>query len=265
RWSPELLAAAGIFERQLGPLVEPGRLRGQIRGLDTEVVSVGSHDTASAFVGAPLTSGDSACISLGTWGLVGLELPAPVLTEAAFTANFTNELGVDGRVRFLRNVMGLWVLQECLREWGRDDLPTLLDEAALLPTGPVVDLSSLLAPGDMPARVQALAGAPLEPVALVRCVVDSLVEALARTVEEAGALADKEVDVVHVVGGGAQNALLCRLLATAVGRPVLAGPVEATALGNVLVQARAIGTLEGPLEELRALVRRTARVVRYDP
>jgi rhamnulokinase len=157
------------------------------------------------------------------------------------------------------------VLQECLREWGRDDLPTLLDEAALLPTGPVVDLSSLLAPGDMSARVQALAGAPLEPVALVRCVVDSLVEALARTVEEAGALADKEVDVVHVVGGGAQNALLCRLLATAVGRPVLAGPVEATALGNVLVQARAIGTLQGPLEELRALVRRTARVVRYDP
>jgi rhamnulokinase len=265
QWSPELLAAAGISERQLGPLVEPGRLRGRIRGLDTQVVAVGSHDTASAFVGAPLTSGDSACISLGTWGLVGVELPAPVLTEAAFAANFTNELGVDGRVRFLRNVMGLWVLQECLREWGRVDLPTLLDEAALLPTGPVIDLSSLLAPGDMPARVQALAGGPLEPVALVRCVVDSLVEALARTVEEAGALADKEVDVVHVVGGGAQNALLCRLLATAVGRPVLAGPVEATALGNVLVQARAIGTLQGPLEELRALVRRTARVVRYDP
>jgi rhamnulokinase len=264
-WSPELLLAAGISEGQLAPLVEPGQGRGQIRDIGTEVVTVGSHDTASAFVGAPLSSPDSVCISLGTWGLVGLELPAPVLTTEAFDANFTNELGVDGRIRFLRNVMGLWVLQECLREWDRDDLPALLDQAATLPPGPVVDLSSLLAPGDMPARVRALAGADLDAAALVRCIIDSLVDALARTVAEAATLAGREVDVVHVVGGGARNALLCRLLATAVGRPVLAGPVEATALGNVLVQARAVGTLSGPLEELRGLVRRTAQIVRYDP
>ena len=263
QWSPELLAAAGVSARQLAPLVEPGQPRGRVNGVD--VVTVGSHDTASAFVGTPLTSSDSVCISLGTWGLVGLELDKPVLTAEAFEANFTNELGVDGRVRFLRNVMGLWVLQECLRAWGRDDLPALLEQAATLPPGPVVDLSSLLAPGDMPARVQALVGAELEPPSLVRCIIDSLVDALARTVAEAAALAGREVDVVHVVGGGAQNALLCRLLAAAVGRPVLAGPVEATALGNVLVQARAVGTLSGPLEELRELVRRTSQVVRYDP
>jgi rhamnulokinase len=265
QWSPELLLAAGTSERQLAPLVEPGQPRGQIRGLGTEVVTTGSHDTASAFVGTPLTSSKSICISLGTWGLVGLELPAPVLSAKAFEANFTNELGVDGRVRFLRNVMGLWVLQQCLSEWGRDDLPVLLEHAAALPPGPVVDLFPLLAPGDMPARVQFLAGAELEPAALVRCVIDSLVDALARTVAQAAALAGGEVDVVHVVGGGAQNALLCQLLATAAGLPVLAGPVEATALGNVLVQARAVGTLDGTLEELRELVRRTARIVRYDP
>jgi rhamnulokinase len=263
QWSPELLAAAGVSEEQLPPLVEPGVIRGRVNGI--EAVTVGSHDTASAFVGAPLTSSDSVCISLGTWGLVGLELPTPVLTAEAFDANFTNELGVDGRVRFLRNVMGLWVLQECLRHWKRNDLAILLDEAATLPPGPVIDLSTLLAPGDMPARVQALAGAELEPAQLVRCVIDSLVRALADTVAEAAALAGKEVDVVHVVGGGAQNALLCQALATAVGLPVLAGPVEATALGNVLVQARAVGTLSGSLEDLRELVRRTAQVVRYDP
>ncbi|MDX6216733.1 MAG: rhamnulokinase [Frankiales bacterium] len=265
QWSPELLAAAGVCEGQLGPLVEPGQLRGSIRGLRTDVVAVGSHDTASAFVGAPLTSPDSICISLGTWGLVGFELPAPVLTPEAFAANFTNELGVDGRVRFLRNVMGLWVLQECLREWRRHDLAALLEQAAARPRGPVVALDSLLAPGDMPARVCTLAGAQLDQVGVVRCVVDSLVDALARTVAEAAGLAAREVDAVHVVGGGAQNALVCQLLATALGLPVLAGPVEATALGNVLVQARAIGTLHGTLEDLRALVRRTFRVVRYDP
>lgn len=265
RWSPELLAAAGIREAQLGPLVEPGQCQGPIRGLMTEVVAVGSHDTASAFVGAPLTSPDSLCISLGTWGLVGFELPEPVLTAEAYAANFTNELGVDGRVRFLRNVMGLWVLQECLRDWARADLAALLDQAAARARGPVIELDTLLAPGDMPARVCALAGVPLDPVAVVRCVVDSLVAALTRTVAEAARLAAREVDVVHVVGGGARNALLCQLLATATGLPVLAGPVEATALGNILIQARTVGTLSGGLEDLRALVGRSFPVVRYDP
>ena len=265
RWSPELLAACGATASQLGPLVSPGEVRGSFDG--TPVVAVGSHDTASAFVGAPLSSRSAVCISLGTWGLVGVELDAPVLTEAAFAANFTNELGVDGRVRFLRNVVGLWVLQESLREWGSADLAGLLAEAATLPAGPLVDLDdpSLLPPGGMPARVDALAGRALSPAELVRCVVDSLVAALARTVTEALSLTGLSAEVVHVVGGGSQNALLCQSLATTLGLPVLAGPVEATALGNALVQARSAGTVKGSLEDLRELVRRTHALTRYEP
>ena len=256
-------AWSGLAPALLGELVQPGAVRGEWQGVP--VVAVGSHDTASAYVGAPLSSG-SAVISLGTWGLVGLELAEPVLTEQVFAASFTNELGVDGTVRFLRNVSGLWVLQQCLADWGRGDLVGLLQQAAEHPALPLIDIDdpSLLPPGDMPARVAALGG-PTEPVAVVRCLVDSLVEALAGTVEEAGSLAGQSISVVNVVGGGSQNALVCQGLASRLGLPVLAGPVEATALGNVLVQARALGTLEGGLDDLRALVRRTQSVVRYDP
>ncbi|MCW2544343.1 MAG: carbohydrate kinase [Frankiales bacterium] len=271
-WSPEVLAAVGVSEAQLGPLVQPGTPRGSFHGVD--VIAVGSHDTASAFVGAPLTSNRSVCISLGTWGLVGLELADPILTEGVRAANVTNELGVDGRVRFLRNVPGLWLLQECLREWGggADLLELLLEEAADIPAQVPFDLDddALLAPGDMPARLTAhIAACGLRPARrrahLVRYILDSLAEALASTVEVVTALASVEPDVVHVVGGGARNALLCRLLAQRTGLVVLAGPVEATAVGNALVQARAVGTLSGGLEDLRQLVRRTTEVVRYEP
>jgi rhamnulokinase len=151
-----------------------------------------------------------------------VELDAPVLSAASRDANFTNELGVDGRVRYLRNVMGLWLLQESMRGWGigEQDLEMLLAAAARLPRGAVFDVDDprLLPPGDMPA-----------------------------------------------VGGGAQNALLCQLLADEAGLPVIAGPVEATAIGNLLVQARAYGTLTGDLDELRRLVRETQLLTRYEP
>jgi rhamnulokinase len=267
-WSEQVLKAVQLAPGQAGRLVLPGDHRGRVRDIDgvtPEVIAVGSHDTASAFVGAPLTAG-SVCISLGTWGLVGLELAEPVLTEAAYAANFTNELGVDGTVRFLRNVSGLWVLQQCLADWGRTDLVELLAAAAGHPAAPLIDIDdpSLVAPGDMPGRVAALGG-PTEPVAVVRCLVDSLVAALARTVTEAGALAGQGIEAVHVVGGGSQNQLVCAGLARALGVPVLAGPAEATALGNVLVQARAHGTLSGSLEDLRDLVRRTQVMQRFEP
>jgi rhamnulokinase len=219
----------------------------------------------------------AAYISLGTWGLVGLELEQPVLTEESRAANFTNELGVDGRIRYLRNVMGLWLLQESLRTWAATgapgDLPTLLQAAADLPPGgPVVDVDDprFLPPGDMPSRIRELvreggAAAPEGPVAVVRCIVDSLAGALARAVRDAARLAGREVEVVHVVGGGAQNALLCQLTADACGLPVVAGPVEATAIGNVLVQARAVGTLPGDVDRLRALVRQTQVVRSFAP
>ena len=236
------------------------------------VVAVGSHDTASAVVGVPAADEPFAYISSGTWSLVGLELAAPVLSEDARLADFTNETGVDGTIRFLRNVMGLWVLSECVREWD-EELPALLAAAAEAPAlRTVVDIDDvrLLPPGDMPARVAALAAEAGEPTtettaAMTRCVLDSLALAYRRQVRTACRLAGREISVVHVVGGGAHNDLLCRLTADACGLPVLAGPTEAAALGNVLVQARALGADLPDLAAMRALIRRTHDVRRHDP
>jgi rhamnulokinase len=241
------------------------------------VTAVGSHDTASAVVGVPAEGQRAAYVSCGTWSLVGVELERPVRTAESRQANFTNEVGVDGRIRYLRNVMGLWLLQESLRTWRRaglpGDLPALLGAAAELPAGgPMVDPDdpAFLPPGDMPARILAACrerGQP-EPdgqAGLVRCILDSLAAAYARTVGDVERLTGRQIEVVHLVGGGARNTLLCELTAAACGLPVLAGPVEATALGNVLVQARAHGTIHGDLDTLRALIRATQPIHRHDP
>ena len=268
-WATGLMAKADVDPALFPELREPGTVIGEADG--TPVIAVGSHDTASAVVGVPADHERFAYISCGTWSLVGVELDAPVLTEASREANFTNELGVDGTVRYLRNVMGLWLLQECVREWGADTA-SLLAEAAKLPKGAVVDPDDpvFLPPGDMPARIAAAcerSGLPVpeDRPAMVRCVVDSLADAHRRAVEDAQSLSGKAVDVVHIVGGGARNALLCQLTADACGLPVVAGPVEATAIGNVLVQARALGALDGDLTRLRALIRATQPVTRYQP
>jgi rhamnulokinase len=283
RWADDLVALAGVRPSLLPPVHEAGTVVGALRpsvatatGLHgVRLTSVGTHDTASAVVGVPASDECFAYVVCGTWGLVGVELERPVLTQEALAAGFTNERGVDGRIRFLHNVMGLWVLQGCLADWGlgNADLPVLLEGAgALPPGGPVVDVDDpvFLSPGPMVDRLHAAcdrAGRrpPVERFEVVRCVLDSLASAFAGSVRDAARLSGREVDVVHLVGGGAQNRLLCQLTADACGLPVLAGPVEATALGNVLVQARSAGTLTGGLEDLRALVRRTHDVVRYAP
>lgn len=286
-WAPDLLDFAGVPRSLLAQVHPPGQVLADLRrdirertGLTAQLTSVGSHDTASAVVAVPAADERFAYIACGTWGLVGVELESPVLTTASRQANFTNERGVDGRTRYLRNTMGLWVLQGCLAEWdesenGSDarDLDTLLAMASQRPAGgPVVDIDdqAFIPPGPMVTRVReacerAGVPSPRTPDAVVRCVLDSLALAFARAVDDAMRLSGRDVDVVHLVGGGARNALLCQLSADACGRPVLAGPVEATALGNVLVQARAHGQVTGPLEDLRNLVRRTYDVVRYDP
>jgi rhamnulokinase len=285
-WAIALAARVDVSPSLLPPLREPGDLVGRLllhvadeTGLDaaTPVVAVGSHDTASAVVGVPFEHPRRAAyVSSGTWSLVGVELDEPVLTEEARLANFTNEGGVDSTIRFLRNVSGLWVLSESLRVWGLDaagDLATLLTEAeAVHPFGPVVDLDEpqFLPPGDMPGRVEAACRAtgqqpPGTRAALVRCLLESLALAYRRTVRQAAALSGQDVEVVHVVGGGSRNDLLCRLTADACGVPVLAGPVEAAALGNVLVQARAFGADLPDLAAMRSLVRRTQVVRRFEP
>jgi rhamnulokinase len=281
-WSADVARRVGIDPHLFAPLIEAGERIGDVAphvladtGLTgpVPVIAVGSHDTASAVVGVPAEGERFAFISCGTWSLVGVELPAPVLTEASRAANFSNELGVDGTVRYLRNVMGLWLLQECLRAWPDTDLHTVLDEAAAAPAfAAVVDAGApeFLAPDRMPERIadacRRLGQAPpAGRAATVRCVLESLALAHRRVVRQAAALSGREVDVVHVVGGGSRNALLCQLTADACGLPVVAGPVEATALGNVLVQARALGALHGDLAALRALLRATQPLTRYEP
>jgi rhamnulokinase len=281
-WAAELTARLDVSDGLLTPLVEPGTVVGALRehvlaetGLTgpVPVVAVGSHDTASAVVGVPAATRNFAYVATGTWSLVGVELDAPVLTEASRAANFSNELGVDGTVRYLRNVMGLWLLQECLREWGDPDLTALLDAAAAEPAlAAVVDAGdpAFIPPGDMPARIRDACARTGQPppstrAAIVRCVVDSLALAHQRAVRQAADLSGRQVDVVHVVGGGARNRLLCQLTADACGLPVVAGPVEAAAYGNALVQARALGALSGGLPELRAVVRSSTELVRYEP
>lgn len=277
QWSaPALVAASRAAGREVGsllaPLVEPGTVLGPLAadlaaelGLDgTQCVAVGSHDTASAVAAVPMGDPTTAAyISSGTWSLVGLELDAPVLTEASRAANVTNELGVAGTVRYLRNVAGLWLLQESMRTWREQGRPQqlgpLLAAAEAVPgLRTVVDVDDpvFTPPGDVPARIAALARATGQPVpegppATTRCILDSLALAYRRAVRAVAATAGRDVSVLHVVGGGSRNALLCRLTASATGLPVLAGPDEGTAVGNLLVQAWAAGEL-GPTSDARA-------------
>lgn len=285
RWDDELVAALGLPRALLPALIAPGERIGELLpsvqavvGGAAPVVAVGSHDTASAVVAVPMRADAAAYISCGTWGLVGVEVAHPVLTPAVRAANVTNEGGVDGRVRLLHNVMGLWILSESVRGWSRGgeelDLGTLLAAAAQVPASaaPVFDVDDprFLAPGDIPARIDAWCdehgvAPPRTRAAYVRAIVESLAQAFADAVATTSRLGGVDVRTVHLVGGGALNELLCQRTADRCGLPVVAGPVEATALGNILVQARTAGMITGELEELRDLVARTQQLRRYEP
>ncbi|GAA1955648.1 rhamnulokinase [Agromyces allii] len=285
-WDDELIERLGLPASVFAPIVSPGDSLGALRTsvaeqlgapAGVEVVAVGSHDTASAVVAVPMDPESAAYISCGTWGLVGVELEHPVTTDAARDANFTNEAGVDGRVRFLHNVMGLWLLSESVRWWERDgeaiDLTQLLAAAASV-TAPVsvfdADDPRFMAPGDLPGRIAEWCAehgvpAPQTRAEFARSIIESLAEAFAATVRQASVLSGVDVETIHIVGGGALNELLCRRTADRSGLPVLAGPVEATAIGNVLVQARAQGFVDGDLVSLRALVSAAFTPRRYEP
>ncbi|MBA8815145.1 rhamnulokinase [Microbacterium halimionae] len=285
-WDDALIARLGLPRGILPPLIAPGETLGALlpevaaalgARPDAAVTAIGSHDTASAVVAVPMQADAAAYISCGTWGLVGVEVARPVLTPEALAANFTNEGGVDGRVRLLHNVMGLWVLSEAVRTWERAghtiDLPTLLDSAEEV-SGPIpvfdVNDPRFLAPGDMPGRIDQWFAEhdttpPRTRAEYARSIVESLAQAFADAALEAGRLGGVDVRTIHIVGGGSLNELLCQRTADRAGMPVLAGPVEATALGNVLVQARAAGIISGSLESLRDLVARTHAPRRFAP
>jgi sugar (pentulose or hexulose) kinase len=277
-WATGLIEKAGLPPRIFPPLRRPGEVIGPILGPNgpgspLPLIAVGSHDTASAVAGVPAEAPGFAYISSGTWSLAGVELDAPVLTPASRAANFTNETGIDGTIRYLRNVMGLWLLQESLRAWPGASLGSLLDEAARLPSLRFVidpDDPVFLPPGDMAGRIAAWLGdrgeaVPAGPAETVRCILDSLALAYRRAIAEAQSLSGRHADVVHVVGGGARNELLCQLTADATGLPVIAGPAEATCFGNVLVQARALGAAPGDLAGMRALIRSTQPLRSFAP
>jgi rhamnulokinase len=280
-WATDLLGQLGLPQRVLPALRHPGdpagtllpEVAGEIGLPDTvPVTAVASHDTASAVAAVPAAGDRFAYISCGTWSLVGVELAGPVLSDESRTANFTNEAGVDGTIRYLRNVMGLWLLQESLRAWGSPDLGSLLAAATEVPALRCVvdpDAPEFLPPGDMPGRIAAYCDrtgqpAPASRAETVRCIVDSLALGHRAALRQAMSLSGREVDVIHLVGGGSRNELLCRLTADACGLPIVAGPAEATALGNVLVQARAFGIVKD-LAEMRDLVARTQRLRRFEP
>jgi sugar (pentulose or hexulose) kinase len=281
-WAIGLIRQAGLPPRIFPPLRRPGDVIGPITGpngvgSELPLIAVGSHDTASAVAGVPAGGPDFAYISSGTWSLAGVELGAPVLTEESRAANFTNETGVDGTVRYLRNVTGLWLLQESLRGWALSapgaSLESLLGEAARLPPLRFVvdpDDPVFLPPGDMPGRIAAWLAvrgeaAPAGPAETVRCILDSLALAYRRAITQAQALSGRHADVVHIVGGGSRNALLCQLTADATGLPVVAGPAEATCFGNVLVQARTLGAAPGDLAGMRALIRSAEPLRAFSP
>jgi rhamnulokinase len=283
-WSQGLVQAFGLPRQILGTLVQPGTVLGPLRttvaaetGLNpAPVIAPAAHDTGSAIAAVPATGTSWAYISSGTWSLMGVELSAPLLSDAALAANFTNEGGFGGTTRFLKNIMGLWLVQECRRAWERagtsysyDELSRLAEAAPPFVSIVNPDDDSFILPSSMP---QALADfcrktgqpAPADAGATVRCALESLALCYRWVLEKLEQLTGKRLETIHVVGGGSQNALLNQFTADACNRPVLAGPVEATAIGNVLVQAIGLSVL-GSLAEAREVVRRSFEVRTFTP
>jgi rhamnulokinase len=242
-----------------------------------QVVVGPSHDTAAAVVGIPARDDAFAFVCTGTWALAGIELPAPVITSASRAAGFSNEAGIDGTIRFLRNVTGFWLLQECVREWQsggrRVDLDRLTGAAREIPRlHALIDVQDpgFAAPGGMTDRITRAclhtSGVSLSAEAeILRCILDSMAVAIRHAVRDAARLSGRPASVVHVTGGGAANPLFCQLVADACGLPVVAGPAESASWGNVLVQARALGVTGGSLPELRSVVRHSVHLTRYEP
>lgn len=284
-WSWETIEALGLPKRIFGDIVMPGTVRGELRkdiaeetGLkDVKVIAVGSHDTASAVAAVPAIEGDGpvAFLSSGTWSLLGIELPEPILTEEARQAEFTNEGGVGGRIRFLQNITGLWILQRLMAEWKERGEEQTFGE--LLPAAEQANISSIIPVADAaftnpPSMEKAISDycrqsnqpVPQTKGEFVRCLFQSLAKKYKDAIEGVNGLLPESLKRLHIIGGGSQNGLLNQFTADALGIPVWAGPVEATAMGNILVQAMAAGEV-ADLAELREVVRRSVTPKVFEP
>lgn len=284
RWAYPVLERLGLPTGMFGEVVDPGTDLGGLRpavaqecGLPAmRVVAPGTHDTASAVAAVPAGSGDWAYLSSGTWSLLGVEAERPHVTEAVLEKNFTNEGGVCRTTRLLKNICGLWLLEECRREWGRRGVSTgyddlLADAARCQAFQSLVDVDApeFVAPGDMPRRIAEACrrGGQVEPRTpgeFARAIFESLALKYRAVLADVAGITGASPAVLHVVGGGSQNALLCQYAADACGIEVVAGPVEATAVGNALMQAIASGRI-GSLAEGREIVRASFPLERYQP
>lgn len=290
-WSGAITAALDLPARILPELIAPGTELGPLApsvaaelGIrPMPVLAIAGHDTASAVAAVPVTAATPASrppdwcyLSSGTWSLMGVEVAAPIINATTLKYNFTNEGGIDGTTRLLKNIMGLWLVQECRRTWARTGADLAYDvlipkAEAATPFAALIDPddAGFLAPGDMPARIAAYCektgqNAPVDEGAFIRCCLESLALKYRWTVERLEQVLGTPIRTIHVVGGGTKNALLCQFTADACGRPVLAGPVEATAIGNILMQAVGRGRL-GTISDLRAVVARSFPVSVYEP
>jgi len=280
-WAVDLLADLGIPPRIFPEVVLPGTRLGTLRkdvaaevGAELNVVAPATHDTASAVAGTPLdANGKTAFLSSGTWSLLGVELPRPVITDAAREGNLTNEGGVAGTVRLLKNVMGLWLVQEARRASGSatsyDELTRQAAAASAFTAFVDPDDERFLRPGDLPSNVRAFCAEtgqtpPTEPASLVRVLLESLALKYSVVLRQLEAVGGQALEAIHVVGGGSHNALLCQLTANASGVTVVAGPSEATSIGNLVVQALALGEVAS-LAEARAVVAASFEPRRFEP
>lgn len=275
-WARDMLTALGIPTHMLLPVSDPlcrlaplsSQIQEELGVGGIPVLSVGGHDTASAVVAVPAEGGDFAYLSSGTWSLMGVELPAPILTEQAFRLNVTNEGGVNRTTRLLKNIMGLWILQECKRDWDRkgevvsfDDLAAAAEQAPAFASLIDPDAPEFGKPGHMEQKIQDFCSRTSQAVpetkgAVVRCILESLAMKYRKTFMELETLTGKHIPVLHVVGGGSRDTLLNQFTADALNRPILTGPSEATALGNLTGQLMALGEI-ADLAQARALIRRS--------
>ncbi|MFZ2055299.1 MAG: rhamnulokinase family protein [Candidatus Aminicenantales bacterium] len=282
-WDETILSALGLSSRIMPDVLAPGTVIGTLlpsvsedTGLqDTQVIATASHDTAAAVAAIPASGENWAYVSSGTWSLMGVELPSPLIAPQTLAANFTNEGGVAGTIRFLKNIAGLWLLRQCRKEWSRsmelsyDELIRMAGEAPPFKVFVDPDCPDFLNPQSMPEAIRKFClrigqVPPLSPAETVRCILESLALKYRQTLDQVRLLTGRAIERLHVIGGGSRNELLCQFTADATNLTVLAGPAEATATGNIMVQALALGYV-GSLSEIRAIVRNSVKVKTFEP
>jgi len=282
-WEPKLFEAAGIPQTLAGEIIQPGTNLGELLpevltetgSAPIPCIAVAGHDTASAVVSVPAKGENWAYLSSGTWSLLGIESPVPLVSEQTLEMNFTNEGGVEGTTRFLKNIMGMWLIQECKRIWdaqsvlGWHEIVALSNSATPFKSLINPDDAGFLNPGDMPKAVQEFCVktnqyVPQTKGEIARCIYDSLVLKYKYTIKQIESVTGKRIEKLHIIGGGAHNTIMNQLTADATGIPVFAGPTEATAIGNIMLQAKALGKVES-LAEIREIIMNSFEVTEYLP